>query len=53
MVVRGPVAAGIASGFEGFAGGQALKGGLHGNQVVEGVKAVGAASKLAGGLRTA
>ena len=51
--MRGPVAAGIAGGFGGFAGGQAIKGGLHCSQVVEGVEAVGAAAKLAWGLRTA
>ena len=48
---EGPVALLVASA--GWAGGQALEGGLDGGEVVEGVEAVGAAAEFAGGLRAA
>jgi hypothetical protein len=47
------LAAGLCAGFVRSAGGQTLKCGLNGGEVVEGEEAVGATAKLAGGLRAA
>ena len=51
---NGGEGAGFVAGCVGDGPGrEALEGGLDGGEVVEGVEAVGAAAKLAGGLRTA
>jgi hypothetical protein len=49
----GGLAVGLCADFVGSAGGQALKCGLNGGEVVEGEEAVGATAKLARGLRAA